>query len=49
MKKKKIYILIVIIIILLLIIATVKYEEGVTVGAWGRNRTISWGWWNFGF
>ncbi|MET3532032.1 ABC-type uncharacterized transport system permease subunit [Chryseobacterium flavum] len=46
MKKKKLYILIAVITILLIIFT--KTEKGTTIGTWGKNRAISWGW-NFGF
>ncbi|MBW8523927.1 hypothetical protein [Chryseobacterium chendengshani] len=44
MKKKKKYIILVLLTLILLICYFIKYEKGIAIGTWGRNRTINWGW-----
>lgn len=48
MKKKKLYIFAIIAVIIISLTFFSKYEKGVVLGTWGKNRSIDWGW-NFGF
>ncbi len=42
MKKKKLYIFAIIMVIILFLVFISKYEKGVEVGTWGKNRSINW-------
>ncbi|MCD1118298.1 hypothetical protein [Chryseobacterium turcicum] len=43
-KKKRLLLICLLISFLLLIYLNVNYNKGLVVGAWGRNRSINWGW-----
>lgn len=48
MKKKKFYIFAIISVIIVFLVFVSKYEKGLKIGTWGKNRSINWGW-NFDF